>query len=178
LPVILRTTVRFELKRLDNDGRYETAITRDDAGRFIMRGVAHTFAIPHDLAHFAVEKALGIKEGFWGTIAAGAVFPTMTHIGGRRRPKASERSRALLKANARALVEAEVLVRIFSDTIENGHPESSAVLLARLQDRLPRPGQALRQISQANIAAVYSAYNSLRRAWNETPVGASLTYVW
>ena len=170
--------MRLELRRLDDDGRYETVITRADAVRFNMRGVAHTFAIPHDLAHFAVEKALGIKEGFWGTIAAGAVFPTMTHIGGRRKPKATERSRAVLKANARALIEAEVLVRIFSDAIDNGHPERSAVLLARLQDRLPRPGRALRQISRANIAAVYSAYNGLRRAWNEMPVGKSLTCHW
>ena len=31
--------------------------------------------IPHDLAHAAVEEALGLAEGFWGAIDGGATFP-------------------------------------------------------------------------------------------------------
>lgn len=30
--------------------------------------------IPHDLAHAAVEAALGLRDGFWGAIEAGATF--------------------------------------------------------------------------------------------------------
>jgi len=30
--------------------------------------------LPHDLAHAAVESALGIREGFWGVTAQGATF--------------------------------------------------------------------------------------------------------
>jgi hypothetical protein len=110
--------MRLQVKRLDNDGRYETVITRDDGVSFRVLGVAHTFAIPHDLAHYVVEKTLMIEDGFWGSIAAGAVFPTMTYLAGRRKPRAAERSSALLKANARALADAEILVCIFNGTIE------------------------------------------------------------
>jgi hypothetical protein len=111
--------MRIVVKRLDGDGRYETVITRDDGVSFRIQGVGYAFAIPHDLAHYLVEKALRIENGFWGSVASGAVFPSMTHFAGRRKPKASERSSTLLKANARALIETEVLVRIFNDTIEH-----------------------------------------------------------
>jgi hypothetical protein len=35
-----------------------------------MQGVGHTFAIPHDGAHFVVEQTLGLDRGFWGSVAA------------------------------------------------------------------------------------------------------------
>src|SRR5258706_10658835 len=95
-----RSLMRIEVKRLDGDGRYETVMTRDDGVSFRIQGVGHAFAIPHDLAHYLVEKALSIEDGFWGSVASGAVFPSMTHLAGRRKPKASERSSTLLKANA------------------------------------------------------------------------------
>jgi hypothetical protein len=173
-----RSLMRIEVKRLDGDGKYETVITRDDGVSFRIQGVGHAFAIPHDLAHYLVEKALSIEDGFWGNVACGAVFPSMTHLAGRRKPKASERSITLLKANARALIEAEVLVRIFNDTIEQGHAENSTVLAGRLQDRLASPTTKLHPISPRNISAVYSAYKALQRDWRRLPIGGTLTRQW
>jgi hypothetical protein len=171
--------MRLQVKRLDSGGRYETVITRDDGVSFRVLGVAHTFAIPHDLAHYVVEKTLMIEDGFWGSIAAGAVFPTMTYLGGRRKPRAAERSSALLKANARTLADAEILVCIFNGTIEQGHDENSAVLARRLQqDRLPHPGKKPRAISPNDIAAVYSAYKVLRQDWEKVPIGGTLVRQW
>src|SRR5262249_47574693 len=37
--------------------------------------------LPHDLAQFVVERALGLRRGFWGLLAAGATFKS---VGGRR----------------------------------------------------------------------------------------------
>ena len=37
--------------------------------------------LPHDLATFVIEQALGIERGFWGCVAAGATFRSL----GRRR---------------------------------------------------------------------------------------------
>ena len=83
--------LKLETRRLDREGQYETIIERDDGVRFAVQGVAHNFAI-----------ALGIESGFCGAVAAGAVFPTMRHLSGRRKPKASERSKLLLlNTNAR-----------------------------------------------------------------------------
>jgi cation diffusion facilitator CzcD-associated flavoprotein CzcO len=100
----------------------------------------------------------------------------MTHLAGRRKPKASDRSCTLLKANARALIEAEVLVRIFNDTIEQG--QKSIVLAGRLQDRLASPRTKLRPISLRDISAVYSAYKALQQDWRTLPIGGTLTRQW
>jgi hypothetical protein len=87
--------------RLDGDGRYKTLIARDDGVIFSLRGVGHDFAIPHDVAHFVIEKVLCLDDGFWGSIAAGAVFPTMNCESGRRKPKAAERSKAIMKSQCK-----------------------------------------------------------------------------
>jgi len=170
--------MKLTIKRLDRNGRYETMIKRDDGVSFHTNGVAHTFAIPHDLAHFLVEKALGLDQGFWASVADGAVFQSMSHAGGRRKPNAAKRSKAVLKANARALTEAEVLVRIFNDTIEQGHDQTSPVLYRHLKERWAGPGGQPRQISQKNIAEVFARYGEMLSKWRNLPVGGTLDLFW
>ena len=169
--------MQITVTRLDGDGRYRTAITRDDGVIYSLQGVAHNFAVPHDVAHFVVEQALGLATGFWGSIADGAVFPTMTYQSGRRKPKAAERSKIVLKANARALVEAEVLVRVFNDTIEQGHGETSPVLARRLQQRHSEQRLSASAI-RANIPAVYASYRKVQTLWTSTPVDGTLSLRW
>lgn len=170
--------MRLEVKRLDQDGRYETIITRDDGVSFRALGVGHTFTIPHDLVHYVIEQALEINDGFWGSIAAGAVFKSMTYLSGRRKPKATERSRAVLKANARALTEAEVVVGLLNSMIEQGHGENWAVISRQLREHLISPGTKLRSISPKDITGVYSAYRAQRQEWEALPVGGILVRQW
>jgi hypothetical protein len=170
--------MKLSITRLDRDGRYQTLVTRDDGVTFRLQGVAHVFAIPHDLAHYVVETALALDSGFWGNIADGAVFPSMTYVGGRRKPKATERSKTVLEANARPLNEAEVLVRIFNDTIEQGHGEASFVLRERLKERWAPPGHHPREISPAKIAQVFAAYRDMLSRWKNVPVGGALDLHW
>jgi hypothetical protein len=170
--------MKLTVTRLDADGRYETLLVRDDGVSFRVKGVAHAFAIPHDLAHFVVEKALQLQHGFWGSVAAGAVFPSMNYISGRRRPHAAERSDLLLKANATQLNEAEVVVRIFNDTIEQGHPQTSRVLRERLKQRWNAAGRRPREFSPHEIAVVFTDYESMRLSWADLPVGGKLDLSW
>jgi hypothetical protein len=169
--------MKLTITRLDQ-GRYETVIARDDGVSYRLKGVAHMFAIPHDLAHFLVEKTLRLHRGFWGSVADGAVFKTMSYIGGRRKPKAAERSESLLKINAAPLNEAEAMVRIFNDTIEQGHQENSPVLRERLQNRLARPGLKFRHFSDAEISEVYATYQGMLAKWQKLPVGGSMELKW
>jgi len=159
-------------------GKYETVITRDDGVSYRLKGVAHTFALPHDLAHFLVEKTLDVDRGFWASVAEGAVFRTMDYLDGRRKPRAAERSETLLKSNALQLSEAEVLVRIFNDTIEQGHAEDSPLLQKRLRERLKRPGLEFRVFSAAEISEIYAAYKDMLSKWRELPVGRRLDLRW
>lgn len=56
--------------------------------------------IPHDLATFVLEAALGLEHGFWGCVAEGATFKTL----GRRR---TEEGKAVIRRHAAALDDAE-----------------------------------------------------------------------
>jgi hypothetical protein len=102
----------------------------------------------------------------------------MIHAGGRRKPKAAERSKEVLRVNARPLNEAEVLVRIFSDTIEQGHEESSPVLRSRLKERLSSPGRQPGEISKSEISEVFAAYRSILSKWQNLPTGDSIDLFW
>jgi hypothetical protein len=170
--------MHLSLTRL-SDRRYETVITRGDGVRFHVKGVGHMFAIPHDLAHLAVEQALGLHRGFWGCVASGAVFESMTHLGGRRWPHAAERSRQVLRGNHDHVIEAEFLVRVINDALEQGHGAGSAELRQRLgADRWTPPGQPPRPISDAEIAAACAAWNEMLEMWNALPVGGTLDFDW
>ena len=167
-------TMKLHVKRLDREGRYETLVVRGDGVKFHLQGVAHTFAIPHDLAHYLVEKSLKIEHGFWGLIGRGAVFPTMRYLDGRRKPKAAERSRQLMKTHARDLVEAEVMVRIINDTFEQGRRDMPLTIARRVTERLPDWGKIDRQ----TIMAIHTNYKKLKSDWVHLPPQAVLTQDW
>jgi hypothetical protein len=167
--------MKLSVTRLDGQGRYETMIVRDDGVRFMLKGHDCAVAMPHDIAHYVVEQALGLARGFWGRVAAGGVFPSMSYVDGRRKPKAAERSKSVLKGDPDELADAEVLVRIFSDTILEGHDETAPILTHRLKDR--RMAQK-RTATTEEIAAVFARYRDLRARWSDLPVGGSIELRW
>jgi hypothetical protein len=63
--------------------------------------------LPHDLTQFTIERALDIRDGFWGLLAHGAWFASVPG----RRP--TQPGRAVVRAHYAALVAVEGIV--------NGH---------------------------------------------------------
>jgi hypothetical protein len=63
--------------------------------------------LPHDLTQFTIERALKIRDGFWGLLAHGGWFAS---VPGRRPTK---QGRAIVRAHHAALVAVEGVV--------NGH---------------------------------------------------------
>lgn len=170
--------MHLRLKRLD-ERRYETLITRSDGVTYHVKGVGHMGALPHDLAHFVVEQALGIRQGFWGSVADGAVFGSLTHLDGRRRPQATRRSTEILKANNKVLTETEILVGLFDQAFAEGLGCDSPIL----RDRLRRytwtpPGHQPRRVTDEQIAAVYSRWEEVSRTWRGLEIGQSMDLEW
>lgn len=170
--------MHLRLQRLDAR-RYETVISRSDGVVYHVKGVGHMGTIPHDLAHFVVERALGIRQGFWGSVAAGAVFGSLTYVSGRRRPHAAQRSKDVWKANEKALTEVEILVGLFDTAFADGLGADSP----GLRDRLRRytwtpPGHAPRQFTEAQIAAVCAGWSDMLRSWQSLKVGDALDLDW
>ena len=169
--------MNLTVTRLD-ERRYETVIQRRDGVRYHVKGVGHMFAIPHDMAHLAVEQPLGLHRGFWGSVAEGAVFGSMTYLGGRRKPGAAERSRQVLKANHGHIGEAEYLVRIFNDALQEGHGPDSAVLRARLREQWTAPGHTPRRFTDEEIARVCAEWKRMLELWRALPIGGRLELDW
>jgi hypothetical protein len=59
--------------------------------------------VPHDLATFVIEQALGIEHGFWGCLADGATF---RRLGRARTPQ----GKAVIDRHADELERAEQIV--------------------------------------------------------------------
>lgn len=170
--------MHLTVTRLD-ERHYETVIQRRDGVRYHVKGVGHMYDIPHDLAHLAVEEPLGLRRGFWGSVADGAVFTTMTSLGGRCKPGAAERSRQVLKENHGWISEAELLVSIFNNALEEGHGPDSPVLRARLRDeQFTAPGHAPREFTDDEIAEVCAEWKRMLARWHALPVGGTLEFTW
>lgn len=168
----------LRLTRLD-ERRYETVITRSDGVTYHVKGVGHMAAIPHDLAHFAIEQALQIEQGFWGSVADGAVFGSLTHVSGRRKPHATERSRQVLKANKDILTETEILVGLFNQALEEGLGAESPELRERLRRYIwTPPGHQPRQFTDAEVAAVCAGWREMLELWRHLAVGGSVELHW
>jgi hypothetical protein len=170
--------VLLQLTRLDAR-RYETLITRSDGVKYRVKGVGHMAAIPHDLAHFAVERGLRIRSGFWGSVADEVVFGSLTHVSGRRKPKASERSKQLLKENKGELTETEILVGLFNQALEEGLEPESPELRARLQRYIwTAQGRPKRRFSEQEIFAVCMGWKEMLELWKNLPIGGTLELIW
>lgn len=170
--------MQLRLTRLD-ERRYETVITRSDGVTFHVKGVGHMGTIPHDLAHFAVERALGIRGGFWGSVADGAVFGSLTHIGGRRKPRAAQRSNAILKENKDVLTATEILVGLFDQAMAEGLGPESPALRERLRRYTWVPaGSRRRQFTDAEIVAVCAGWRDMLETWQALPVGGTMELTW
>ena len=168
----------LQLTRLD-ERRYETLITRSDGVAYHVKGVGHMGVIPHDLAHFAVEQGLGIRGGFWGSVAEGAVFGSLTHVSGRRRPRAAERSEEILRKNKGELTETEVLVGLFNQAMDDGLDADSPELHRRLARYVwTPPGQRPRRFSDAEIRAVCDLWMEIQDRWRGLPIGMEMELVW
>lgn len=102
--------VRFP--RLPDGRRSYCVVERSDGVRYrVHEGVAGP-QLPHDLVHLVVEVETREDGGFWGAVAAGAVFASMEHLDGRRPPHAGDRSAAAIRARSDRLQRAELMAAL------------------------------------------------------------------
>src|SRR5258705_7102750 len=91
----------------DPRGESITLIQRSDGAVFTLSSYSRKHRVPHDLAHAVTERELGMADGIFGCIAAGAVFDSVEQTAGKKRHDAKVRSARILKApNSIGLSEA------------------------------------------------------------------------
>jgi hypothetical protein len=147
----------------------QTIVTRQDSVRLSVPVFGPLEPIPHDLAHYVVEKELGLRDGLWASIAAGAILEGMKVIFGRQRPHAKERSQAIQLTNHHGIMLAELAVGIVLDTIK-GKPLHS----------IGSPTMSL--ISHTDSVALVQktrpAMEAMIARWQAIPMGDALVVSW
>jgi hypothetical protein len=151
--------------------RVETIVTRQDGVRLSVPVFGQLDPIPHDLAHYVIELELGLQNGFWGSVAAGALFKGMKIHAGRQRPHAAERSRAVLTTNRRGIVVDEVLVDAALRAVKGMGLDDAP---------LPIDSPLIRTRADLNalVSRLCPALDSMCTCWLIIPPGGTLPVVW
>jgi hypothetical protein len=128
--------------------------------------------MPHDLAHYVVEREMELRDGFWGSVAAGAVFGGMQILSGRQRPHAADRSREIIAANGAAIGLAEQMVTALMAVVE-GH---GIPLQPPLSSHRQTPRSYTDFVAQVN--RLTSPVEEMIDRWQSLPVGDTLVLQW
>jgi hypothetical protein len=169
--------MRIAVTRLDAH-RHATRVTRKDGVTLGIPGYAFMRPLPHDLEHYVVETTLDLRRGFWASVAEGAIFNGMHLIDGRRRPHASERATAIIKANSSHLGEAENLVACFGRIVGQSMDGDIARCRVELQRATATIRHARRPIDGAAIKRVCTAWHGMQTRWDALPIGDTLSVDW
>jgi hypothetical protein len=155
------------------DRRDQTIVTRQDGVRLSVPVYGPLEPLPHDLAHYVVEREFSLRDGLWASVAGGAILKGMKTISGRQPPHARERSDAIQAANRRGILFAELAVDTVLRAI-TGEPlrdepyviESQAVSLRTKADYIVLAERA-RPAMEAMIAR-----------WQAVPIGETFVVSW
>jgi hypothetical protein len=161
------------LFRRSVDGRQTTLVTRRDGVRLSVPVFGKLDPLPHDLAHYVIEQELGLPNGFWGSVAAGAIFEGMLILEGRQPPHARERSRAIMKAHHRGIIFSEVVVEVAVRAVLNEPLD---------QDPLPIESPFVASRTRADrdalLARLLPAIRAMCLQWQAVRVDGSLLVIW
>ncbi|GAA4586260.1 hypothetical protein BJY16_007845 [Actinoplanes octamycinicus] len=110
-------------------GSIVATVHRADGVSLQLPGYDRKHKVPHDLAHYATERALEMSGGVFGAIAGGGVFSNMRVVGGKPRYDAAARSKRLLDAHRQTLTMAELLAGVVHRAVEDGSPDQTPAMV-------------------------------------------------
>lgn len=146
--------------------------------------------LPHDMVHFVVEAALGLKTGVFGQIAAGGDAGSF-HVEAGGELSAKNRQRAarkqvakgakLIKAQGREGELSELAAFLFDIGWRSSTRRDSAEQRAALGEA-ERTRASLSADERARIDAarpqVFADFERLSKAWRALPVSGALVLEW
>ena len=169
--------MRVTFPRLPDHERAYAVVERDDGAVYRLDGGRAGPGLPHDIRHFVVERELRITDGIWGAIAAGIIFDSMHHLGGRRPPHARERSRELLAGFRQRGLRAEALAN-FVECVAGLDRPSDVQIMTLAATKLSVLPDADAEVDPAQVAAAAQALQVEAARWARLRVGEQLSYDW
>jgi hypothetical protein len=161
------------LFRKSGFSREPSVATRSDGVRLSIPVFGRLDPIPHDLAHFVIELELDLQNGFFGSIADGAVFGGMHVLSGRQPPHAGERSGMVMKANHYPILLSEILVDMTLQALKG-----ETVGIQPLPITVPQIPSSTRAEREALIQRLVPQMQEMCMRWQAVPMGESHLVVW
>ena len=160
------------------EGRSTTLVRRDDGVMLELPSYAPVHRLPHDLAHFVVERTLGLSWGFWGSIAAGAVFGGVEVLPRKRTARVEERARQAMRGASSQITEAEAVVGTVVEIYQRRLDRDWAAARALLGGTW-RPARPSRELpSHAEVRRICQELADAEKRWFRMPIDSSVTLVW
>ncbi len=149
------------------DGRPTVTFVRDDGSSTSGRLGSGDFGPVHDLTHYAVETTLGLRQGFYGLLAAGWNIPDFEAKG----------TAARLPDEA---IVAECIVGQLTNAVFGGQPVTTANFnwLVREAVIAQRPAAAIPALDDAVFRTMREKLATLLDRWRALPPGNALTLDW
>jgi hypothetical protein len=143
-------------------------VVRDDGSR-VETTFPHKGPVPHDAVHLFVERALGLKQAFWGMIAAGAHPEELVEITKAAGHASASRAR-VPDPDIVELIQAERLVECFEAELwSNGSDNAGLMEMAEAgceTSHVPLPN-----IGPSTLGEARAALHAFAAEWVAAPVG-------
>lgn len=152
------------------------AVRRSDgsevATRFPKKG-----PIPHDAVHLAVERTLGLEQGFWGMVASGRHPEDIAGLAKAAGHASASRGTTPDRSFVQA-IQAERAVEAFeADHWAGGAGDPAGI--RHMTDAGCGQSQVPRlQMDDAEVAAIRAELADFARRWSSLPEGGSIEMTW
>jgi hypothetical protein len=147
-----------------SDDRHSLTIVRDDGRREQVECETRSYLM-HDLLHFAVESEGRLREGFWGTLAAGRSLAEM-----------NERENGGPMAATPELMAIEQTVGALSGLTKGRSAAELVAGMRRFAESLG--GELPAWLTESFVEAVQERMRSLTGRWRATPFRGEMDLEW
>jgi len=159
--------------------RYATTVQRADGVGVVCAPYGFVLDLPRDIAQFAIESALVVRNGFWGAVAAGAVLPGMSLASGQNlSAEATRRSEWVLTNTRESVAEAKWLAVAFGEILEKKLETQWPVVLPALQFLTVHRGARIAPLTKIDVARVVTAWRDVEQRWAAVAPGGTLELQW
>jgi hypothetical protein len=170
--------MRVRINRVDDRG-YTASAARADGVTVSIQGFGFAHGLPRALAHLATEDTLELRQGFWGSVAAGALLPGMSVAEGQSdQTGSSEKTRAITEATALSVADTRGLVAAFDEIVHGNLDARWPQVEPKLQKLTIRRGARSVPLTKTDIARVAATWRALQARWDSLPTGGTLEFEW
>lgn len=157
---------------ITNAGAHQRIVMVRGDGTRMETTFPHKGPFPHDAVHFAVEREMGLRNGFWGIVASGSHPEDVNEIA-KAAGHASAKRAGIPDEHIVELLQAERIVECFEAEIWSGpgDPETlrGVVAAACAASFVPAP-----QLDDRAVAAIHAQLAAMGKEWRD----GSLSFNW